>query len=46
MSSMLNSMIIAFSKETRINRKEIIEIEMVDFFMKYGEVDAIEEFLE
>lgn len=46
MSSVLNNMIIAFSKEKRINQKEIVEIAMVDFFLKYGEAETMEEFLE
>ena len=46
MSSVLNQMLIAYSKEKRINQKEIVEIAMVDFFMKYGEAETMEEYLE
>lgn len=46
MSSVLNNMLIAFRKERNINQKEIVEIAMVDFFMKYGEAEVMEEFLE
>lgn len=36
---------ITFSKEKRINQKELVEIALVDFFMKYSEAETMEEFL-
>lgn len=42
MCTVLNDMLIAFSKERNINQKEIVEIAMVDFFTKYGDVEFME----
>lgn len=46
MNSILENMILDFSKNRRISQKDIFEIAIVDFFLKYGEVEAMEELLE
>ena len=46
MNSTLENMIIDFSKDRRISQKDIFEIAIVDFFLKYGDAEAMEELLE
>lgn len=43
MNSTLENMIINFSKNRRISQKDIFEIAVVDFLLKYGEAEAVEE---
>lgn len=46
MNSVLDHMITAFSKETYISQREIVEIAIVEFFLKYGKPGLIQEFLD
>jgi hypothetical protein len=46
MNLVLDHMITAFSKEKNISQREIVEIAIVEFFLKYGETGLIQEFLE
>ena len=43
MNSTLENMIIDFSKNRRISQKDIFEIAVVDFLLKYGEAEAVED---
>ena len=46
MNSVLDHMITAFSKETYISQREIVEVAIVEFFLKYGKTGLIQEYLE
>lgn len=49
MNSTLDNIVVDFSKNRRISQKDIFEIAIVDFLLKYGEeeaVEAVEELLE
>lgn len=46
MNSVLDHMITAFSKEKYISQREIVEIAIVEFFLKYGKPGLIQEFLD
>lgn len=43
MNSTLENMIIDFSKNRRISQKDIFEIAVVDFLLKYGEAETVED---
>ena len=46
MNSTLDNIVVDFSKNRRISQKDIFEIAIVDFLLKYGEEEAVEELLE
>lgn len=43
MNSTLDNIVVDFSKNRRISQKDIFEIAIVDFLLKYGEEEALEE---
>lgn len=43
MNSTLENMVIDFSKNRRISQKDIFEIAVVDFLLKYGEAETVED---
>lgn len=46
MNHVLDNMITSFSEEKNMSQKEIVEVAIVEFFLKYGDADLMNEYMD